>query len=71
MKNLKNQGDIVETNMYQQFSNSIKRITKPKYVRLDEVSQDDMEQDVKLEEDITHHGYWNPTYFSLIDETDV
>ena len=46
-------------------------MTKPKYVRLDEVSQDDKEYDDKLDEDITHHGYWNPTYFSLIDETDV
>ena len=71
MENLKDRSDNVETNMYQQFSNSIKRMTKPKYVRLDEVSQDDKEHDDKLDEDITHHGYWNPTYFSLIDETDV
>merc|ERR1712043_140274 len=52
-----------EPNMYQQFSNSIKRITKPKYVRLDEVFQDDKESDAKFEEGSTQHGYWNPTYF--------
>ena len=71
MENSKNQSNDIKNNMYQQFSNSIKRLTKPKYVRLDEVSQDDKEQDVKFELDITNHGYWNPTYFSLIDETDV
>ena len=71
MENLKKHSDNVETSMYQQFSNSIKRMTKPKYVRLDEVSQDDKEHDVKLEVDTTHHGYWNPAYFSLMDETDV
>ena len=67
----KYRGDKEDNNMYKQFSNSIKKIVKPKYVRLDEVFEDTKEDGANLEEDITHHGYWNPTYFSLIDETDV
>ena len=64
-------GDKEGNNIYKQFSNSIKKIVKPKYVRLDEVFEDSKEDGKNLEEDISHHGYWNPTYFSLIDETDV
>ena len=44
-------GDKEGNNMYKQFSNSIKKLVKPKYVRLDEVFEDTKEDGENLEED--------------------
>ena len=56
--------------LLRKFSTSIQRNKKSKYVRLDDVFKDGNEEN-KYDEGESTHGYWNPTYFSLEDETDV
>ena len=55
---------------YRKFCQMTERKTKSKYVRLDELYEDD-KQETNILEDETTHGYWNPTYFSLAEESDV
>ena len=56
--------------LFHKFSTSIQRNKKSKYVRLDDVFQECTEKN-KYDGDESTHGYWNPTYFSLEDDTDV
>ena len=58
-----------ESNPRGNFTRSVGRSKKNKYIRLDDVFQNDNDSTNGQKSGSTN-GYWNPTYFSLLDETD-
>ena len=50
--------------------NPLQRKNKGNYIRLDE-TEDAHKTDISYVVSEMSNGYWNPTYFSLTDETDV
>ena len=58
-----------ESNPRSKFTRSVERSKKNKYIRLDDVFENDNDStNGQINE--RNNGYWNPTYFSLSDETD-
>ena len=51
------------------FTRAVERSKKNKYIRLDDVFENDNDSTNGQKSGSTN-GYWNPTYFSLLDETD-
>ena len=51
------------------FTRAVERSKKNKYIRLDDVFENDNDSKNGQKSGSTN-GYWNPTYFSLLDETD-
>ena len=58
-----------ESNPRSKFTRSVERSKKNKYIRLDDVFENDNDSTNGQKSGSTN-GYWNPTYFSLLDETD-
>ena len=58
-----------ESNPRSKFTRSVERSKKNKYIRLDDVFENDNDS-TNGQKNGSTNGYWNPTYFSLLDETD-